>query len=169
VPEGRLRPFPAKPVVGPAFTPGSGRTRSCSLSHRSRNVSRVYAALPAVCDRSPVNRADKIGRAALFSPGVNAGPNTASGGKPDKSGSILRRSPCAAVTAPRVARKRRARRTLGRTLHSPSRQGTIIVIAPASIDGASGWIVRWARLARTCTERNLLHRSPVRSLLGAEG
>ena len=91
VAEGRLRPFPAKPVLGPAFTPGSEGSWFCSFFHRSCNVSRVYAAPLAVSSRSPVDRADKMATTPLHSPGVNAGPNTAFGGKPDKSGSILQR------------------------------------------------------------------------------
>ncbi len=89
--EGRLRPFPAKPVVGPAFTPGSEESQSCFLSCRFCNVSRVYAAPPASSGRSPVNRADTMRKTPLVPPGVNAGPNTAFGGKPDKSGSALQR------------------------------------------------------------------------------
>ena len=37
---------------------------------------------------SPVNGADMINLLPFASPGVNAGPNTAFGGKPDESGSF---------------------------------------------------------------------------------
>ena len=39
-----------------------------------------------------MNRADKMDRMALLRPGVNAGPSTALGGKPDESGLMLQRS-----------------------------------------------------------------------------
>ena len=75
--EGRLRPFPAKPAIGPAFTPGGGLHPN-PYYHLS---ARFTGLRPAGYRRgSRVNAADK--EAALAAePGVNAGPNTAFGGK----------------------------------------------------------------------------------------
>jgi hypothetical protein len=82
---GVYAPYPAKPVIGPALTPGGGPHPPFPCRHLS---ARFTGLLPAGYGLgSRVNAADmemcvgEKGEPPSAEPGVNAGPNTALGGK----------------------------------------------------------------------------------------
>jgi mono/diheme cytochrome c family protein len=83
---GAFTPLSGEAGIRPGVYAGLGKPFDFT---RSSTILWCQPRLRGSCLRwSPVNRAEKSGESPLATPGVNARPNTACGGKPDESGCI---------------------------------------------------------------------------------